>query len=76
MEGDPFQLLEGMAIAAHAVGATEGFIYVRSEYPHAIAKLNAAIKNGAAILAPFRVEVRVGAGAYVCARKTSLLKFA
>ena len=43
MEGDPFALIEGMAIAAHAVGAGQGYIYVRSEYPHAIAKLNAAI---------------------------------
>ena len=73
MEGDPFQLIEGMAIAAHAVGAGEGFIYVRSEYPHAIAKLNAAIDLSREILAPFRVEVRVGAGAYVCGEETSLL---
>jgi formate dehydrogenase iron-sulfur subunit len=73
MEGDPFQLLEGMAIAGHAVGAAEGFIYIRSEYPHAIAKLNAAIKNAAAILAPFKIDVRVGAGAYVCGEETSLL---
>jgi formate dehydrogenase iron-sulfur subunit len=73
MEGDPFQLLEGMAIAAHAVGAGEGFIYVRSEYPHAIAKLNTAIALAATKLAPFRIEVRVGAGAYVCGEETSLL---
>ena len=73
MEGDPFALLEGMAIAAHAVGADTGYIYVRSEYPHAIAKLNAAIALAAARLAPFRIEVRVGAGAYVCGEETSLL---
>jgi formate dehydrogenase iron-sulfur subunit len=73
MEGDPFQLLEGMAIAAHAVDAAEGYIYVRSEYPHAIAKLNAAISLATERLAPFRVEVRVGAGAYVCGEETSLL---
>ncbi|MBA3055290.1 MAG: formate dehydrogenase [Sphingomonadales bacterium] len=73
MEGDPFQLIEGMAIAAHAVGAGQGYIYVRSEYPHAIAKLNAAIALSREILAPFRVEVRVGAGAYVCGEETSLL---
>ena len=73
MEGDPFQLLEGMAIAAHAVGASEGYIYVRSEYPHAIAKLNAAILLAETTLAPFRIEVRVGAGAYVCGEETSLL---
>jgi formate dehydrogenase iron-sulfur subunit len=73
MEGDPFQLIEGMAIAAHAVGAGKGFIYVRSEYPHAIAKLNAAIELAAQIIAPFVLEVRVGAGAYVCGEETSLL---
>lgn len=73
MEGDPFQLLEGMAIAAHAVGAEQSYIYVRSEYPHAIAKLNAAIALAAPSLAPFTIEVRVGAGAYVCGEETSLL---
>ena len=73
MEGDPFQLIEGMAIAAYAVGAQRGYIYVRSEYPHAIAKLNAAIELAASIIAPFRLEVRVGAGAYVCGEETSLL---
>ncbi|MBC2667529.1 formate dehydrogenase [Novosphingobium piscinae] len=73
MEGDPFLLLEGMAIAAHAVGAGRGYIYVRSEYPHAIRKLEAAIALAAPQLAPFTVEVRVGAGAYVCGEETSLL---
>ncbi len=73
MEGDPFQLIEGMAIAGHAVGAALGYIYVRSEYPHAIAKLNAAIALAADRIAPFRIEVRVGAGAYVCGEETSLL---
>ena len=73
MEGDPYQLLEGMAIAGHAVGARQGYVYVRSEYPHAIAKLNQAIELSAYILAPFRVEVRVGAGSYVCGEETSLL---
>ncbi|WP_296677760.1 NADH-ubiquinone oxidoreductase-F iron-sulfur binding region domain-containing protein [Novosphingobium sp.] len=73
MEGDPFQLVEGMAIAAHAVGAERGYIYVRSEYPHAIAKLDAAIALAAQIISPFLVEVRVGAGAYVCGEETSLL---
>mgnify|MGYP000984494369 CR=1 FL=1 len=73
MEGYPFQLIEGMAIAAYAVGAGQGYIYVRSEYPHAIAKLNAAIELAAHIIAPFRVTVRVGAGAYVCGEETSLL---
>ena len=73
MEGDPFQLIEGMAIAAHAVGAGQGYIYVRSEYPHAIAKLNAAIALAAERIAPFKLEVRMGAGAYVCGEETSLL---
>lgn len=73
MEGDPFALIEGMAIAAHAVGACKGYIYVRSEYPHAIAKLNAALELAAGHLAPFEIEVRVGAGAYVCGEETSLL---
>jgi len=74
MEGDPFALLEGMAIAGHAVGADTGYIYVRSEYPHAIARLRAVVLLAAARLAPFRVEVRVGAGAYVCGEETSLLE--
>ncbi|MBV1690267.1 formate dehydrogenase [Novosphingobium sp. G106] len=73
MEGDPFALIEGMAIAAHAVGADQGYIYVRSEYPHAIQKLNSALDLSAEIVAPFRVEVRVGAGAYVCGEETALL---
>ena len=73
MEGDPFQLIEGMAIAAHAVGAQRGFIYVRSEYPHAIAKLVAAIARAAQIVAPLVLEVRAGAGAYVCGEETALL---
>ncbi len=73
MEGDPFMLIEGMAIAGMAVGAGKGFIYIRSEYPHAIAKMQAAVQLSAAIVAPFEVEVRVGAGAYVCGEETSLL---
>lgn len=73
MEGDPFALIEGMAIAGKAVGATRGFIYVRSEYPDAIRKLETAIELCAEIVAPFVCEVRVGAGAYVCGEETSLL---
>jgi formate dehydrogenase iron-sulfur subunit len=73
MEGDPFALIEGMAIAGLAVGAGKGFIYVRSEYPHAIAKLRAAIAACVPVIAPFEIEVRVGAGAYVCGEETSLL---
>jgi formate dehydrogenase iron-sulfur subunit len=73
MEGDPFCLLEGMAIAAHAVGAQQGYVYIRSEYPHAVARMEAAARLAAPIVAPFEVEVRVGAGAYVCGEETSLL---
>jgi formate dehydrogenase iron-sulfur subunit len=73
MEGDPFMLIEGMAIAGLAVGANKGYVYIRSEYPHAIAKMEAAVKLCADIIAPFDCEVRVGAGAYVCGEETSLL---
>ncbi|GGC53375.1 formate dehydrogenase beta subunit [Chelatococcus reniformis] len=84
MEGDPFVLIEGMAIAAVAVGATQGYIYVRSEYPHAARTLRRAIVAaerggvlGASVLGSphaFRLEVRVGAGAYICGEETSLLE--
>ena len=84
MEADPFMLIEGMTIAGLAVGATRGFIYVRSEYPHAIAMLNAAIAQaeahgylGADILGAgraFHLEVRKGAGAYICGEETALLE--
>lgn len=73
MEGDPFQLIEGLAIAAHAVGAQTAYIYTRSEYPHAIAKMRAAIELASDIIAPLHMEVREGAGAYVCGEETSLL---
>ncbi len=73
MEGDPFALIEGMAIAGEAVGADRGYIYLRSEYPDALRKLNAALDLCADIIAPFKCEVRVGAGAYVCGEETSLL---
>lgn len=73
MEGDPFMLIEGMAIAGFAVGADKGYVYIRSEYPHAIAKMEAAIKLSSHLIAPFVIEVRVGAGAYVCGEETSLL---
>ena len=84
MEGDPFALIEGMAIAGIAVGATKGYVYVRSEYPHAIRTLNAAIEIarragvlGVSVLGSshaFDMEVRVGAGAYVCGEETALLE--
>jgi len=83
MEGDPFLLIEGMAIAALATGATKGYVYIRSEYPHAVAAMRKAIETArrAGILGPnvggsdhaFDMEVRVGAGAYVCGEETALL---
>jgi formate dehydrogenase iron-sulfur subunit len=74
MEGDPFCLLEGMAIAGRAVGATQGYIYVRSEYPHAYAALNAALEQARDWLGEFRIEVRKAAGAYVCGEETAMLE--
>ncbi len=77
MEADPFLLVEGMAIAAHAVGADHGYIYIRSEYPFAIAKMQAAIDLARAdgwLGRGFDMEVRVGAGAYVCGEETALLE--
>ncbi len=83
MEGDPFVLIEGMAIAGIATGATKGYIYIRSEYPGAIVTMEEAIviarKHsilGTSVLGSgfaFDMEVRVGAGAYVCGEETSLL---
>lgn len=84
MEDDPFVLIEGMTIAGVAVGATQGYIYLRSEYPHALAILNEAIEkaNQAGYLGDnicgsgkaFHLEVRRAAGAYVCGEETSLLE--
>ena len=73
MEGDPFLVIEGMAIAGHAVGAKTGYVYIRSEYPFAIRTMRRAIEACAGIIAPFALEVRVGAGAYVCGEETALL---
>ncbi len=84
MEGDPFMLIEGMAIAGFAVGATEGYLYIRSEYPHAFAQMERAVKvardagylgsnirgNGRS----FELHLRLGAGAYICGEETSLLE--
>ena len=77
LEGDPFSLIEGMAIAAFAVGASKGYVYTRSEYPHGIATFDKAlaIARTAGILnADFDIEQWVGAGAYVCGEETSLLE--
>jgi formate dehydrogenase iron-sulfur subunit len=73
MEGDPFGVIEGMAIAGYAVGATKGFIYIRSEYPHAIAAMTEAAVT-ARREGLLDVEIRVGAGAYICGEETAMLE--
>ncbi|HMD60776.1 MAG TPA: NADH-quinone oxidoreductase subunit L, partial [Opitutaceae bacterium] len=83
LESDPHSVLEGMAIAGHAVGASQGFIYVRAEYPLAIKRLQIAIKQakqvgllGSGIFESpfnFNVDIRIGAGAYVCGEETALM---
>ncbi|WHS62713.1 formate dehydrogenase beta subunit [Pseudomonas sp. G2-4] len=84
MEGDPFLLIEGMIIAGTTVGATMGYIYVRSEYPDAISTLNEAMRiareagylgvNVSGSGRAFDIDVRVGAGAYICGEETALLE--
>ena len=89
MEGDPFLLIEGMAIAGIAVGATDGYLYIRSEYPDAIATMHSAIATAetlgwltgpgatSGILGSdqfFRLHVRIGAGAYICGEETALME--
>ena len=84
MEGDPYCLIEGMTIAGIAVGATKGYIYVRSEYPHAVNTLREAIRIATAANwlgrtiqgSPhdFELYVRMGAGAYICGEETSMLE--
>jgi bidirectional [NiFe] hydrogenase diaphorase subunit len=83
MEGDPHRVIEGMAIAAYAVGASKGFIYVRAEYPVAVSRLTTAIRearrrgllgNGIGNTQfNFDIEIRLGAGAFVCGEETALL---
>ena len=84
MEGDPFMLIEGMTIAGIAVGATKGYVYIRSEYPHAVATMREAIVRATAagflghdILGSglhFDLEVRKAAGSYVCGEETAMLE--
>jgi formate dehydrogenase iron-sulfur subunit len=84
MEADPYQLIEGMVISGLAVGADQGFIYLRSEYPKALHVLNETIRRATAAgflgdslcggTKAFHLEVRVGAGAYICGEETSLLE--
>lgn len=84
LEGDPHRVLEGMAIAGYAVGASQGYVYCRAEYPLAIERLKLAIKQaekmgllGNRILESqfnFRIDIRIGAGAFVCGEETALLQ--
>ncbi len=84
LEGDPFSLIEGMLIAGYAVGAARGYVYIRSEYPHAFAAFERALDAareagylGARIMGSsfsFEIEARLGAGAYICGEETSLLE--
>ena len=83
LESDPHRILEGMAIAGYAVGASQGYIYVRGEYPHAISRLQTAIRqaNRLGLLGSrifdspfdFRIDLRIGAGAFVCGEETALM---
>jgi bidirectional [NiFe] hydrogenase diaphorase subunit len=83
MEDDPHRVLEGMAVAGYAIGANQGFVYVRAEYPKAVARLQKAIVQarklsllGSGIFESsfdFRVDVRIGAGAFVCGEETALM---
>ncbi len=83
LEGDPHAIIEGMAIAAYAVGATQGYVYVRAEYPLAVERLEKAIQQareygllGASILGTdfaFDLEIRMGSGAFVCGEETALI---
>jgi formate dehydrogenase iron-sulfur subunit len=84
LEGDPFSIIEGMIIAGYAVGADEGVIYIRSEYPDAISIFNDALEGarkrnwlGKSILGSghsFDIRVRVGAGSYICGEETAMLE--
>jgi len=84
LEGDPHRVLEGMAIAGYAVGANQGYVYVRAEYPLAIERLKLAIKQaeklgllGNRVLESqfnFHIDIRIGAGAFVCGEETALLR--
>jgi len=84
LEGDPHSVIEGMAIAAYAIGATRGFVYVRAEYPLAVSRLTKAIEHarGAGLLGQnilgsgfnFDLEIRMGSGAFVCGEETALMR--
>ncbi len=76
LESDPHRVIEGLAIAAYAVGAAEGYLYIRAEYPLAVERVRAAIPHAEArgLLGGLRLEVREGAGAFVCGEETALIQ--
>ena len=76
LESDPHRVLEGLAIAAYAIGATEGYLYIRAEYPLAVRHTRAAIRQAEerGLLGRLRLEVREGAGAFVCGEETALIQ--
>jgi bidirectional [NiFe] hydrogenase diaphorase subunit len=84
LEGDPHRVLEGMAIAGYAVGASQGYVYIRAEYPLAIERLKLAIKHAERLgllgnrifdsSFNFRIDLRIGAGAFVCGEETALIR--
>ena len=76
LESDPHRVIEGLAIAAHAIGAGEGYFYIRAEYPLAVKHLRAALGQaaGRGLLGALRLEVREGAGAFVCGEETALIQ--
>jgi len=74
MESDPFALVEAMAIAGLATGSSKGFLYVRAEYPLAHSRLANAITQSLELLDGFEIELRIGAGAYVCGEETALFQ--
>ena len=75
LEGDPFTLIEGMAIAGYAIGASKGYIYLRGEYHYLLELLTSAISQakGAGFLEGFDIDIREGAGAYVCGEESALM---
>ncbi|MDD4627459.1 MAG: NADH-quinone oxidoreductase subunit NuoF [Syntrophomonas sp.] len=76
MENDPQSVLEGMAICGYAIGANKGYIYCRGEYPYVVEILNKAIAQASekGLLGDFNIEVRMGAGAYVCGEESALIE--
>jgi NADH-quinone oxidoreductase subunit F len=76
LESDPHRVLEGLAIAAFAIGASEGYFYIRAEYPQAVRHVRAAIRQAEerGLLGSLHLEVREGAGAFVCGEETALIQ--